>query len=269
MRGTVRSALGGRRRVRLDLLLGVVVVGAVAAAILVHDGAASPPAIATSSPQPVVVAFAQSYLNYLDGLQAASSLPAASASVRSIAAGASPIPPSARSGRLKISALRVTYVRGALSAQAVAVGRDRAHAYGFSLALRYVSGRWSVVYLVPPDVPTIVARRSAPPAPAAGLERAAADFALAYAGYREGVRREPPAGLSTVMQQIAAGRDPLASIAPSHVAPRLVSVQIGPAVDGAASASAVLSDRGRRLQFDFDLGQSGGQWLPAGFPEAG
>jgi len=269
MRANSRFALRRRRRARIDLLLAALVVLAVAAAILVHQGSASPPAIATSSPRPTVVAFAQSYLNYLDGLQAAGSVPAATARVRSIVAGAPPIPSVARSGPLKLSALRVTDVRGALTAQAAAEGRDRAHTYGFSLALRYVSGRWTAVYLVPPDVPTITAKRAAPPATPPGLERAAADFALDYAAYREGVRRAPPTGAPTVMQQIAARSDPLASAAPSHVPPRLVSVQVGPAVDGAASASAVLSDHGRRLRFDFDLAQSGGRWLASGFPEAG
>lgn len=269
MRSGVRSAFRGRRRVRLDLLLGVLVVAALAAAILVHQGAASSPPIATSSPRSATVAFAQSYLSYLDGQQPASSLSDATAQVRSIAAGSPPIPAGTRSGPLKLSTVRLTYVRGALTAQAIVVGRDRAHAYPISLVLRYVAGRWAVVYMVPPDVPTITAKRVAPPATPPALERAAMGFALAYAAYREGARSAPPAGSSTMTQQIAAGRDPLVSIAPSHVPPHLVSVQLGPAVGGAASASAVLSDHGRRLRFNFDLEQSGGQWLAMGFPEAG
>jgi hypothetical protein len=261
-------ALRRRRRGRVDLLLGAGMILAVAAAILIHQGPGTSKAIATSSPQPAVLAFAQSYLRYLDGQLPASSIPDATPQVRSIAAGAQPIPPDARRGALKLVSARLTYVRGALSAQAVAVGRDQKHAYGASLVLRYVGGRWAVVYMVPPDVPTITAVGPPRPAPPPALERAATTFALAYGAYREGARRAPPAGSATMTQQIATGRDPLASIAPSHVGPRLVSIQIGPAVQGAASASAVLSDHGHRLRFDFDLEQSGAQWQAMGFPEA-
>jgi hypothetical protein len=269
MRGGIGSALTRRRRVRLDLLLGALVVAVVAAAILVNQGTATSQGIAASSPRPLTVAFAQAYVGYLDGRQPASSLPGAAARVRSIAAGAPTIPANARRGALKLYALRINYVRGALSARAFALGRDRAHTYPFSLVLSYLSGRWVVAYLVPPDVATIAAERSAPPTAPAGLERAAARFALAYAAYREGSRATPPAGLSTMTQQIAARRDPLASIGPTHVSPRLVSVRLGPATGGAAAASATLSDRGHRLRFDFDLRQTAGGWRAWGFPEAG
>lgn len=263
-----RFAIKGRRRGRLDLLLGALVILAVVVAIVVHQGTASSQDVAASSPRLATVAFAQSYLSYLDGVKPASQLPAASAGVRSLAASAPPIPADARRGPLKLLGVRLTYVRGALTARAVAVGRDDAHRYPFSLALSYVNGRWVVVYLLPPDVVTILAHRARPPAPPPALQRAAIDFALAYASYREGVRRAPPAGLSTLAQQIAGGRDPLAHIVPSHTAPRLVSVHVGPAVEGAAAASAVLTDGGRKLRFVFDLQQSAGRWQPLGFPEA-
>jgi hypothetical protein len=149
------------------------------------------------------------------------------------------------------------------------LGRDGAHAYGFTIALRYLSGRWQVSYLNPPDVYTITATRSRrPPAPPA-LRRTAAAFALAYAAYREGTRPSPPAGSATLAQQIASGRDPLAHIPPSHAAPRLVSVQVGPPAEGAAAASATLTDRGAKLRFDFDLEQVVAGWQAWGFPEAG
>lgn len=269
MRIRSRVALRRRRRGRVDLLLGAVVVVAVAAAILVHQGSPRSQTVAPSSPRPALIAFAQSYLGYLDGQQPASSIPDVTAQVRSVAGGAPPIPPDERSGALKLASIRLSYVRGALSARAVVIGRDRAHAYGVSIVLRYANGQWAVVYMLPPDVPTISAKGPPRPPPPAALERAAKSFALAYGAYREGARPTPPAGSTTITQQIAAGRDPLASITPSHVSPHLVSVQLGPAVKGEASASAVLSDRGRRIRFDFDLAQSGDRWLAMGFPEAG
>ena len=53
--------------------------------------------------------------------------------------------------------MRVTYVRGALTGQAAVLGRDRAHGYGFTIEFRYLSGRWQVEYLIPPDIYTIIA----------------------------------------------------------------------------------------------------------------
>ena len=76
MRGGVGSALT-RRRVRLDLLLGALVVLAVGAAILVHQGAASSQRLAPNSPA-AATAFARAYLAYLDGRLPARSLPDAS-----------------------------------------------------------------------------------------------------------------------------------------------------------------------------------------------
>src|SRR5205085_4298820 len=78
MRGRGAFALP-RRRVRLDLLLGTLVVLAVGAAILVHQGAASSQRLASSSPDRAATAFARSYLGYLDGRLPARSLPDASA----------------------------------------------------------------------------------------------------------------------------------------------------------------------------------------------
>lgn len=268
MRRGIASALIRRRKVRLDLLLGTLVVLAVAAAILVH-GTASSQSLAPVSPQSATASFARAYLGYLDGRLPAHSLPDASDRVRAIAGGSPPIPAGARRGTLKLAQARVTYVRGALTGQAALLGRDGAHTYGFTIELRYLGGHWQVVYLIPPDIQTITAAPHPQPAAPQSLRRAAASFALAYAAYREGTRPSPPAGSPTIEQQIAARRDPLATLAPSHVAPRLVSVRLGPAVDGAASASAVLSDRGRKVRFAYDLQQSAGGWQAWGFPEAG
>ena len=269
MPGGVGSALTRRRRVRLDLLLGALVVVAVAAAILVQQGSSSSQRVAPSSPDLAAAAFARGYLGYLDGRLPARSLPDASEGVRAGAANPPPIPVAARRGALTLARIRVTYVRGALTGHAAVLGRDGAHTYGFSFGLGYLSGRWQVVSLVPPDVYTIVATRYRQPAAPQTLRRAAAEFALGYAAYREGTRPSPPGGSPTIARQIAAGRDPLASAVPSHVEPRLVSVALGPVVSGTAAASAVLTDRGRKLRFVFDLEQSTGRWLPLGFPEAG
>lgn len=268
MRGRVASSVVRRRRVRLDLLLGALAVLAVIAAVLVH-GTASSRSLAPVSPRSVAIDFSRAYAEYLDGRLPASSLPDMSERARAIAGSSSPIPQAAQRGALQLVGVRLTYVRGALSGQAAVQTRDRAHAYGFTLVLRYLSGRWQVVYLVPPDVQTITATAHPQPAAPKALRRIAGAFALAYAGYREGTRPSPPAGSPTIAQQIAGGRDPLARIAPSHAAPKLVSVQVGPAVEGAAAASVVLTDRGRKLRVAFDLQQSGGRWLAWGFPEAG
>lgn len=269
MREGVASALTRRRRVRLDLLFGVLVVLAVAAVILVQRGTASSQRLAASSPRTAAVAFAQAYLGYLDGRLPAGALPDASDQVRAIAGSAAPIPDAARRGALKLAGMRLTYVRGALTGQASALGRDQAHTYGFQIQLRYLSGHWQVVYLAPPDVYTIAATPYHQPAAPEALRRAAAAFALAYVSYREGTRQSPPAGSSTIARQIAARQDPLASTVPSHTEPRLMSVAFGPVVGGTAAASATLSDRGRKLQFDFDLRQAAAGWQAWGFAEAG
>ncbi len=268
MRGRVASSLIRRRRVRLDLLLGALAVLAVAAAILVQ-GTANSRSLAPVSPRPAALEFSRAYLGYLEGRLPGRSLPDASARARAIAGDSSPIPPAARRGALTLARVRMTYVRGALSGQAAVQARDQAHAYGFTIVLRYLSGHWQVVYLVPPDVGTITATAHPQPAAPKALRGIAAAFALAYAAYREGTRPSPPEGSSTIAEQIAGGRDPLARIVPSHVAPRLVSVGVGPAVEGAAAASVLLIDRGRKLRVAFDLEQSGGRWLAWGFPEAG
>lgn len=269
MRGGVASALRRRRRVRLDLLLGALAVLAVAAAILVQQGTASSQDLAPSSPDSALTAFARAYVSYLDGRLPARSLPNASDRVRAIAGGSPPIPAVARRGALELAALRVTYVRGALSAQAAALGRDGAHTYGFTLDLRFANGEWQVSYLVAPDVYTITAAPYRRPVAPRTLRTAASTFALAYGAFREGARSAPPAGASTIEEQIAAGRDPLAGTAPSHAEPRLVAVAFGPAVGGVASATATLTDQGQKLQFDFDLREVAGGWQAWGFPEAG
>ncbi len=268
MPGGVASALTRRRRVRLDLVLGALVVVVVGAAFLVR-GATSPQRVAPSSPAPAASGFARAYLAYLDGRLPARSLPDASDRVRAIAGGAPPIPAAARKGTLELAGMRLNYVRGALTGGAAVLGRDRAHRYGFTLALRYLSGRWQVAYLIPPDIDTVTATLYRQPAAPPALSRAADAFALGYAAYREGARPSPPAGASTIAQQITAGRDPLASTKASHVPPRLESVALGPVVDGTAAASATLTDHGQKVQFDFDMRRASTGWQAWGFPESG
>lgn len=268
MRRGVGSALT-RRRVRLDLLLGALVVLAVGAAILVHQGAASSQRLAPNSPNATATTFASAYLAYLDGRLPARSLPDASDQARAIAGGSPPIPVAARRGTLKLAGMRVTYVRGALTGQAAALGRDSAHGYGFTIEFRYLSGGWQVEYLIPPDIYTIIATPQRQPAAPQALRQAAAVFALDYAAYREGTRSSAPVGSAAIAQQIAARHDPLASTVPNHVQPRLQSVALGPVVNGTAVASATFSDRGAKVKFDFDLRQAGAGWQAWGFPETG
>lgn len=258
-----------RRRVRLDLLLGVVVVLAVATVILVQQAPSSSGVVVSASPRAGAQTFAQSYLGYLDGTVPPGALVDGTAQVRSIAAGAPPIPAGDRQGSLRLTGVRVSWVRGAASAQAVVLDRDRANSYDFPIDLRYVQNAWQVVYLIPPDVTTIAARRQPTPAVPAAIKLAAERFALAYAGYRDGATHRPPSGLETIARQIAAGQDPLARAAKTGARPQPVSIAFGPVAGNVVAATAVLSEKNKRLRFDFDLERTGGAWHAWGFPEAG
>lgn len=257
-----------RRRVRLDLVLGAAVVIVVVAAVLIEQGSASSHTGAPKTPpKPVAVAFTHGYLSYLDGSLAAAALPQASPRVKTIAAGAPPIPPADRAGPIQLTGVRMTYVSGATVASATMLDRDRTHSFDFEISLRYVSGRWQVTYLVPPDLSTLLATRT-PAAPTPPAVRLAAEhFAVAYGDYREGSTRTPPAGAPQVVSEIATGQDPLAGTTPTHSHAAVVSIAFGPVARGAVSATAVLKVAGKRLRFGFDLEQSGGRWQALGFPE--
>lgn len=259
-----------RRRVRVDVLLGVVVVILVLGAVLLEQGTAgSETGAPSTAARPAAVSFAQGYLSYLDGRLPARALPDASSKVKLVAAGAPPIPAGDQQGPLRLTGVRMTYVKGATSAEAVVMDRDRTHFYGFEIDLGFVGGRWQVVYLIPPDLSTILAAPYHPPPAPPAVRLAAERFALAYADYREGATRTPPGGLPTITQQLAAGQDPLAGAAPTHARAVLESITLGPVDGDAASAAIVLKDASRHLRFDFDLERSSGRWQAWGFPEAG
>ncbi len=253
------------RRIRLDLALALVVAMAVAAAALVHEGTAASSTATPGSPAPVADAFSRAYLGYLDGGVALAALPDATSGVRSL--GNEQIPPAARSGPIRLTRLQLSHVAGAAEAEALVVGRDRHHKYSFEIDLRSVDGRWLVVYIVPPDLDTILARPAHVPAPPSALRLAASRFAVAYVDYREGATHTLPAALPVMRRQIQTGQDPLVATTPTRAAGRLASLVLGPVADGAVAAHAVVLDAGAQVPVEFDLEQTAAGWQAWGFPE--
>jgi hypothetical protein len=241
----------------------------VAAAALIHQGAAASSPPPPPSPRPVVLSFSQGYFEYLDGARPLAAVPDATQAARSLARGA--IPTAERAGPLRLTQLQMRYVANATSADALVAGRDRKHLYSFEIELRYLGGQWLVSDIVPPDLDTILASPARPPAPSsarAAAQRAAEQFAVAYANYREGVIRTAPAALPAMLRQIAAGQDPLAATTPTHAPAKLLSVRLGPIAQNAVGAAAVVTSAGQRLTLDFDLEDVAGQWAAWGFPES-
>ena len=253
------------RRIRLDLALALIVAMAVAAAALVHEGTAASSTVTPGSPAPVADAFSRAYLGYLDGSVALDALPDATSQVRSL--GDEQIPPAARSGPIRLTSLKLSHVAGAAEAQALVVGRDQHHEYSFEIDIRFVEGRWQVVYVVPPDLDTILAPPAHVPAPTSALRLAASRFATQYVDYREGATRTLPAALPAMRRQIQTGQDPLVATTPTHAPARLESLVVGPVADGAVAARAMLVDAGAQVPVEFDLEQAAGGWQAWGFPE--
>jgi hypothetical protein len=258
-----------RRRVRLDLVLAVVVVVALAAVLLFRGATAGSNGVPRSSPRATASSFGAAYAQYLDARRSPTGLPHATSRVEAIADSSSIIPAAARSGSLRITALALKYVSGASTAQAVLTARDQRHSYGFDLALAYAGTRWSVVYLVPPDIVTVLAGpRHRTPAQS-GLQRAAARFALDYVGYRSGVASSAPGGQQTIRAQIAARQDPLAQISSSSARPSVVSLAFGPVQGNVVAATALVHDGGSHPRFTFLLARAGRQWEASSFLESG
>ena len=253
------------RRIRLDLALALVVAMAVAAAALVHEGTASSNTVTPSSPAPVADAFSRAYLGYLDGSVALAAVPDATSRVRSL--GDEQIPPAARSGEVRLTRVQLYRVAGAAEAQALVVGRDQRHQYSFEIDIHFVDGRWQVVYIVPPDLDTILARPAPAPAVPPALRLAATRFAVAYVDYREGATHTLPAALPAMRRQIQTGQDPLVATTPTHAPGRLVSLALGPVAQGAVAARAVVLDAGAQVPVEFDLEQTAAGWQAWGFPE--
>lgn len=268
-----------KRRVRLDLLLGVALLAVVAAALLYHQSAATPHAgPPKTSPRQAAAAFGAAYMQLLDG-RLADALPDASAAVRASAARGAYIPPPARAGALRLVSVQTRWVTGAVVAQARITGRDAKHTYPADLDLAYENGAWRVVYVTPPDVATILAtpatpatpeaggaHRPGPPPPPPAITQAATRFALAYADYRERATATPPPALPTLSHQIQSGSDPLAQLQPSHAPATAESIAVGPPSGGVVAATATLSDRGAPVTFSFNLMHVGSQWRAWSFP---
>ncbi len=255
-----------RRLLRLDLVLGVTVVVAVGIAILSSRTAGSSPS-SPPSPRSLAASFGTAYAGYLEGRVPVSALPAASARVRSIATDGSTIPPASRAGSLRVTGIRLRYVNGAPAAQAVITARDRRRSYPFDVGLSYAGGRWSIVYLVAPDVGSILATAHHPPPAPASLRRAASTFALAYAGYRAGLKRRIPNAMPLVAAQIAAAQDPLAGLGPGGAGPTLKSLAFGPPQGGNVAATAVVRAGAREPSFTFLLRRAGERWEASSFLE--
>ena len=254
------------RRIRLDLALALLVAVAVAAAALIQQGSSASGTVTPSSPRPVAEAFSRAYLGYLDGSVGLAALPDATSRVRTL--GAERIPPAARSGPLRLTEVRLSYVGGSTRAQALVVGRDERHGYSFEIDISFVGGRWQVTYIVPPDLATILATPARPPASPRALALVAGRFAVAYVDYREGSDSALPASLPLMRSQIGRGQDPLADITPTHARSRLVSLALGPIVRGDVAAHAVVASAGTRLTVEFDLKRTSMGWAAWGFPEA-
>jgi hypothetical protein len=179
------------RRIRLDLALALLVAMAVAAAALVHEGTAASSTVTPGSPAPVADAFSRAYLGYLDGSVALAALPDTTSRVRSL--GNEQIPPAARSGPIRLTRLQLSHVAGSAQAQALVVGRDRRHEYTVEIDIHFIDGRWQVIYIVPPDLDTILAspargrrrRRS-------GSPRAASRSRTSTTGRARRTRSRPP-----------------------------------------------------------------------------
>jgi hypothetical protein len=253
------------RRIRLDLALALVVAMAVAAAALVHGGTAASSTVTPGSPAPVADAFSRAYLGYLDGSVGLDALPDTTSRVRLL--GDEQIPPAARSGPIRLTSLQLSHVAGAAEAQALVVGRDRRHEYTVEIDIHFLDGRWQVIYIVPPDLTTILASPAHVPAAPSALRLAASRFAVAYVDYREGATYTLPVALPAMRRQIQTGQDPLVATTPTHTGARLESLELGPVADGAVAARAVLVDAGAQVPLEFDLQQSAGGWQAWGFPE--
>jgi hypothetical protein len=257
-----------QRRTALNLGLGLVVLIALAGVLVYHHGSASSStASPTTSPRAAAASFGAAYLRVLGGSQSGAGLPDTTASVRAHAAQAARIPAAYRSGPVRLSSVQTRWVTGADVAQARIVGRDHRHTYLIDLDLTYSAGGWRVVYVVPPDLATILAPPRHAPTVAQPLRAAAHAFALAYANYREGASIAPPPGLPSIQGQIHAGSDPLAQTPPTHVPANLESLAFGPVQGNVVAASATLSDRGNPLSFSFNLMRTGSQWRAWSFPE--
>jgi hypothetical protein len=244
----------------INVLLAVGVVLLVASVFLFRGGSPSNPTPASA--RSVADGFAAAYVRYLDGQIPLSELPDAAAGVLRTANGII-LPARLRAGQLTLAQLNVYDVTPS-TARAGFGARDRKNYLPATIALARRAGAWEVVGLVPPDLTELYPRPKIPPAPSAA-RAAAADFALAYVNYREGVRGQPPTGQPLIVKQIAGGRDPLAHIAATHHPAHLDSLKLGPVTNGMVAATAQLSDGGSSMTVLFTMQKGGGPWTASQF----
>jgi hypothetical protein len=244
------------------LALGVVLL---VVSVFVFRGGSSAGRPAASA-QSVAAAFASAYVRYLGGEIALSQLPDADAGVLQTANGLV-VPPRLRTGRLTLARLTMTSVSGSTASAAFAT-HDGRYSLPTAITLSRRAGAWEVVGLIPPDFSELDAPPKIPPAPSAA-RAAAANFALAYVDYREGVRKQPPAGQRLIAREIAGGQDPLAHVAPTHAPAHLDSLRLGPVTNATVAATAQLSDRGSSITVLFTMQKGGGPWTASQFIVSG
>lgn len=248
----------------INVLLAVGVVLLVASVFVFRGGSSA--GQSPASPQSVAETFAGAYVRYLGGQIPLSQLPDADAGVLRTANGLV-VPPRLRAGQLTLARLTMTSVSGSTATAAFAT-HDGRYSLPASITLSRRAGSWEVVGLIPPDFSELDAPPKIPPAPSAA-QAAAAAFAVAYADYREGVRKQPPAGQPLIAKEIASGQDPLAHTAATHAPAHLDAVKLGPVTNGTVAATAELSDRGSSLTVLFTMQKGGGKWMASQFIVSG
>lgn len=248
----------------INVLLAVGVVLLVASVFVFRGGSSA--SQTPSSPRSVADAFAGAYARYLGGQIPLSQLPDADAGVLRTANGLV-IPPRLRAGQLTLARLTMTSVSGSTATAAFAT-HDGRYSLPTMITLSRRGGAWEVVGLVPPDFSELDAPPRIPPAPSAA-QTAAATFALAYVDYREGVRKQPPAGQPLIAKEIADGQDPLAHIAATHRAAHLDSLKLGPVTNATVAATAQLSDGGSSITVLFTMQKGAGPWVASQFIVSG
>lgn len=240
----------------------VAVLGALAA-ISLRGGASSASTVAPSA-RPAANAFARAYVEFLNGRLTAQALPDATSQVKGVASSGGRVPKAYR-GKAVLHRVAFNGVLGARRASALVLAGAGSRRVEAQFTLGYARGRWQITSLVPPDFSTLFAPGAPPVRVPAAERQAAAEFALAYANYRTGAGKGPPAGLSTIRSQIATHHDPLAGIRPTRTAARLVQLQMLPQGE-LTVVDAVLAAGGRRLAFGFTMEQAGGHWQAWQFP---
>lgn len=252
-----------RRRTEL-LVLAVVVAGLAVVAAVSLSGGSSAAFTAAPSARPAAGSFAQAYVSYLSGQTEAAAVPGAGPAARTVIAQTARVPAQYR-GQVRLTKLAFSGVLGAHRATALLTATAGPHSLQAAMSLTYVSGRWEISSLVPPDVDTVFSSPAPKIQVPAAIQSSARAFALAYADYRTGATAAVPPGLVFIRRQIAAKQDPLAGTAQTGAHARMIQVAALPqgtltAVDAVAEAA------GHRLSFSFNLQLTSGHWQASEFP---